>query len=75
MKIRLARLRYCALATAFALVVGVVAAGCGGGGTSGGGGGGSGSGPTLAPRGTYNLTITATSGNLVHSAVLTYTVQ
>ncbi len=40
MKIRLARLRLFALAAAFALVIGVVAAGCGGGGTSGGGGGG-----------------------------------
>src|SRR5262245_27028902 len=40
MKIRLTKMRFGALLTAFALALGVVAAGCGGGGTSGGGGGG-----------------------------------
>lgn len=45
--------------------------------SSGGGGGGGGGGTTTqnATPGTYNITVTATSGNLVHSVVLTYNVQ
>ncbi|GGA59262.1 hypothetical protein GCM10011507_08310 [Edaphobacter acidisoli] len=44
---------------------------------SGGGGGTGGGGTTTSPAspGTYNITVTATSGNLVHSVVLTYNVQ
>jgi len=61
----------------FALLLSVAvvsATGCGSNvATVGNGGGGGGS--TSIPSGTYNVTITATSGNLVHSAVLVLTVQ
>lgn len=43
--------------------------------TSTGGGGGGGTTTQNASPGTYNITVTATSGNLVHSVVLTYNVQ
>jgi hypothetical protein len=43
-------------------------------GGGGGGGGGGGTGITGASPGTYNITVTATSGSLVHSVVLTYNV-
>jgi subtilase family serine protease len=44
--------------------------------TGGGGGGGGGGGSTTTPvsPGTYNITVTATSGSLVHSIVLTYNI-
>ena len=51
---------------------------CGGGGSSSGSGGGSGGGGGGAggtPAGTYNVTVTATSGNLSHSGSITLIVQ
>ena len=45
------------------------------GGNGGSGGNGGGTGLSNASPGTYNITITATSGSLVHSVVLTYIVQ
>ncbi|HKW24223.1 MAG TPA: IPT/TIG domain-containing protein [Terriglobales bacterium] len=47
--------------------------GCGGGGSTSGGGGGGGNGGT--PAGTYNITITATSGSVSHTATAAVTVQ
>lgn len=44
-------------------------------GGGGGGGGGGGTTTTNAQPGTYNITVTASSGSLVHSVVLTYIVQ
>ena len=72
--------------TLFALLLSVAmigASGCsssssntgGNGGSGGNGGGGGGTGLVDASPGTYNITITATSGSLVHSVVLTYVVQ
>ena len=69
------RRRWGALLVVLLSVAVVSAAGCSSSSSTITGGGGGGSTTTPAPRGTYNLTITATSGNLVHSAVLTYTVQ
>ncbi len=43
--------------------------------TSSGSGGSGGTTTSAASPGTYNITITATSGNLVHSVVLTYNIQ
>ena len=55
----------------------VSAVGCSNTATTSGGGGGGGGGTTTSPAspGTYNITVTATSGNLVHSVVLTYNVE
>jgi subtilase family serine protease len=68
------RRRWAAL-LAFVLSVAVIgAAGCGSSSSTTGGGGGGG--PIAVPvaPGVYNITITATSGTLVHSSVITYTV-
>ena len=51
------------------------AAGCGSNIATVGGGGGGGTKTSPASPGTYNITVTATSGSLVHSVVLTYKVQ
>jgi subtilase family serine protease len=69
------RRRWGALLVVLLSVAAFSASGCGSSSsTTGGGGGGTTTPP--APRGTYNVTITAaSSGGLVHSAVLTYTVQ
>jgi hypothetical protein len=48
--------------------------GCGGGGSSNGGGGGGG-GNSGTPAGTYNVTVTATSGSVSHTATAAVTVQ
>ncbi len=58
-------------AAAFGLLL---AAGCGGGSSSGGGGGGGGGGPT-GPTGTSNVVITATSGSIQRSVVLSLTIK
>jgi subtilase family serine protease len=62
-----------------ALLVSVAAisfSGCGGGGsTINKTGGNSGTGGTNATPGTYTLNVTATSGNLVHTSVVTFTVH
>ena len=50
-------------------------AACGGGSSSGGGGGGGGGGQSGTPAGPYTVTVTATSGNLSHTATSTVTVQ
>lgn len=47
-------------------------ASCGGGGSGGGGGGGGNPG---TPAGSFNVTITGTSGSLVHPVNLSLTVQ
>jgi len=71
------RRRWGALLVVLLSVAAVSFSGCGSSSSTTGGGGGGGTGPITspAPQGTYNVTITATSGSLVHSAVLTYTIQ
>ena len=69
---RRARLRW-ALASLLILSLAGLAAACGGGGSSGGGGGGGGNPGT--PPGTYMITVTATSGNVMHSTNYSLTVQ
>ena len=58
----------------------LLALACGGGssssgGAGGGGGGGGGNTDPGTPRGTYTVTVTATSGSFTHSATFTLTVQ
>ena len=69
------------LGALFAVMLSVAAIGASGCGNNtvtapgGGGGGGGGTTTSNAQPGKYNITVTATSGNLVHSVVLTYNVQ
>lgn len=70
------RRRWGALLALCLSVAAIGALGCGSSSSTLVGGGGGGTGSTKpAPRGTYHITITATSGTLVHSTVLTYVVQ
>lgn len=62
-----------ALAVALILAGGVFFMACGGGGNSSSGGGGTGNPGT--PQGTYAITVTATSGSVVHSVTFNLTVQ
>ncbi|HEU5339927.1 Ig-like domain repeat protein, partial [Edaphobacter sp.] len=69
--------RWGALLALMLSVAAIGASGCGNNTVTapGGGGGGGGTTTSNAQPGTYNITVTATSGNLVHSVVLTYNVQ
>lgn len=69
------RRRLGALFAVLLSVAAVGASGCGNNTVTAPGGGGGGTTTTNAQPGTYNITVTATSGNLVHSVVLTYNVQ
>jgi len=69
-RVRLSRMSCWMLAGGGSLMLLVSSAGCGGGGGSSGGGGGSGTQPQ-----SYALTVTATSGSLVHTTNLTLTVE
>jgi PKD repeat protein len=63
------------LLAVFVSVAVVTASGCGSGSSSGGSSSSTTPVVTNATPGTYNVTVTAVSGNLVHSAVVTLTVQ
>jgi subtilase family serine protease len=69
------RRRWAALLAVFVSVAVVTASGCGSGSSSGGSSSSTTPVVTNATPGTYNVTVTAVSGNLVHSAVVTLTVQ
>jgi hypothetical protein len=70
------RRRWGALLALLISVAALTAVGCGGNTSTSGGSGGSGTTPTTtnASRGTYTFTITAVSGSLVHSSLVTVTV-
>jgi len=61
--------------TVILLSVAVALPSCGGGSSSGGTGGGGGGGNSGTPAGTYNVTVTATSGSLSHSGSIALVVQ
>ncbi|HEV2381873.1 MAG TPA: choice-of-anchor D domain-containing protein [Terriglobia bacterium] len=68
----LRRKRRALLSLAFTALTVLLWASCGGGG--GGGGGGGSSNPGTTP-GTYNITLTASAGNITHTSTVTLTVQ
>jgi subtilase family serine protease len=68
------RRRWAALLAVFVSVAAVTASGCGSGSSSGGSSSSTAPVVTNATKGTYNITVTAVSGSLVHSTVVTLTV-